>query len=211
MQFGRVDGFLYVMRTTMPMHNLLQLRLAIRRLMAMTAVAVPLLLQGCASPPAPNPTPNPQPSHTRILKISATKESWVNRVEVGSIWVVGDLSCAPVAWPSGSTIVKQVKMPEKVEKAGEDYLATLVMDRFLSDPCHWVGGAYEIKFYHDKSLLASPGGSIEGLRERGGLFERICVPPPDDPPLCFSRDPKHDLFLRSHFKGVFNETEELMP
>ncbi len=169
------------------------------------------VLSGCANPPAPSPTPNPHPTRYQKLKISAEKESGVNRVEVESNWVVGDLSCAPVVWPSGSTKIKQVDVPEKVEKVGDDYIATLVMDRFLPDQCHWVGGGYGIKFYHDKSLLAATGGSIGSLHESGGVFEGVCVPPPDDPPPCFSRDKKHDLFLRSHFKGVFKETEELMP
>jgi hypothetical protein len=145
------------------------------------------------------------------LKISVEKGAGVNRVEVESNWVVSDLSCAPVVWPSGSTKIKQVDVPEKVEKVGGDYIATLVMDRFLPDQCHWVGGGYEIKFYRDKSLLAATAGSIGSLNEKGGVFEGVCVPPPDDPPPCFSRDEKHDLFVRSHFKGVFNETEELVP
>jgi hypothetical protein len=71
--------------------------------------------------------------------------------------VVGNLNCAPVVWPSGSTKIKQVDVPEKVEKVGDDYIATLVIDRFLPDQCHWVGGGYGIKFYHDKSLLAATG------------------------------------------------------
>lgn|SRR5690348_14341882 len=57
-----------------------------------------ITLQGCSSPPAPSPTPNPHPTHTQKLKISVEKGSAVNRVEVESIWGVGDLSCAPVRW-----------------------------------------------------------------------------------------------------------------
>lgn len=149
-------------------------------------------LQGCngtpaqSGLPAPSPTPNPHPTHIQKLKISVEKSSEVNRVAVESLWVVGDLSCAPVAWPSGATKIKQVNVPEKVVKVGDDYIATLVMDRFLPDQCRWTGGGYGIRFYHDKSLLAATGGSIESLRERGGIFKDTCVPPPDEPPVCFS-------------------------
>lgn len=73
MQFGSVEEFFYVVRTTPPTHNFLQLRPAIRRLMAMTAVVASLLLQGCSSPPAPSPTSNPQPSRTQI-------RPWTGRV-----------------------------------------------------------------------------------------------------------------------------------
>lgn len=184
-----------------------------RRLTATMAAIALLILQGCSSPPAPSPTPNPHPTHTQKLKISVEKGSVVNRIEVESIWVVGDLSCAPVVWPSGSTKVKQVHVAEAVEKVGDDYIATLVLDRFLPDRCHWVGGAYGINFYHDKSLLGGTGGSLEALRESGGKFEGVCVPPSTsgNPAVCFSRNARHDQFLRSHFKTVFNETEELMP
>lgn len=184
-----------------------------QRLMAALAAIAFVTLQGCSSPPAPSPTPNPHPTHARKLKISVERGSVVNRVEVESIWVVGDLSCAPVAWPSGSTIVKQVHVPEAVEKVGDDYIATLVLDRFLPDRCHWLGGGYGIRFYHDKSLLGVSGGSLETLHESGGKVEGVCVPPsaPGDPPICFSRNAKHDQFLRSHFKTLFNEDEELVP
>jgi hypothetical protein len=184
----------------------------LRQWLATTVAVAFALLQGCSSPPAPSPTPNPHPAHIQKLKISVGKGAGVNRVEVESIWVVGDLSCAPVVWPSGSTKVKQVHVPEEVEKVGDDYIATLVLDRFLPDRCHWVGGGYGIRFYHDKSLLGVSGGTLEALRENGGRFEGICVylPKPRDLAVCSSRDAKHDQFLHSHFKIIFNEAEELI-
>lgn len=184
-----------------------------QRLMAALAAIAFVTLQGCSSPPAPSPTPNPHPTHTQKLKISVERGSEVNRVEVESIWVVGDLSCAPVVWPSGSTKVKQVHVSEEVEKVGDDYIATLVLDRFLPGRCHWAGGAYGINFYHDNSLLGGTGGSLEALRESGGRFDGVCVHPstPGIPSVCSSRNAKHDQFLRSHFKTLFNEDEELVP
>ncbi len=170
-------------------------------------------LSGCSNPPAPSPTSNPHPTHIQKLKISVENGAGVNRVEVESIWGVGDLSCAPVVWPSGSTKVKQVHVPEMVEKVGDDYVATLVLDRFLPDRCHWQGGVYGITFYHDKSLLGVSGGSLNNLRQSGGKFEGVCLPPwrPGAAPVCSSRDARHDQFLRSHYSNIFNETEELMP
>lgn len=89
--------------------------LSLRRYwLALLFVGAACALQGCNGPPAPSPTPNPHPQHTVKLKITVEKGSEVNRVEVASQWVVGDLSCAPVIWPAGNTRVKQVTVQEQV-------------------------------------------------------------------------------------------------
>ena len=72
---------------------------AARHWLALLYLGVACTLQGCNSPPAPSPTANPHPTHTLKLKINIEKGAEVNRVEVQSLWVVGNLSCAPSSGP----------------------------------------------------------------------------------------------------------------
>src|SRR6185312_8102866 len=112
-------------------------------------------LQGCETDnrPAPTPTPNPHPQKT--LKLLITVEpSLVDRVEVSTQWVVTNLGCAPVQPISGAARVKQVDVKEHVEKMGDNYMATIIVDRFLPDSCHWSGGGAGIRFFHGNYWLA---------------------------------------------------------
>jgi hypothetical protein len=167
------------------------------------------VLSSCANPPAPapSPTPNPHPQKTSQLKISVQDGSGVNKVEVNSILTVGNIGCAPIHPVSGAAIVKQVEAKEKVEKVGSYYVAIIVDDRFIPDKCKWLGGAYGISFMHDNHVLSSTGAGPNKFDGYGKL-ELTCTPPPDDLPTCFLRN--KELFLRSHFHGVFNATLELM-
>ncbi|SFT72613.1 hypothetical protein [Paraburkholderia aspalathi] len=165
-----------------------------------------LLLQGCSNPQAPEPKANPDPRVTSHVKITVEEGSGVDHVEVKSIWVVGHLACAPIRQPSGSYVTKQVEVPEKVEKVGSYYLATVINDRFLPDACKWIGDSYEIRLMHGNTLLATAGAAPNDF-EKSDTRELTCVPPPDFP-TCFLRS--KEAFLRSHFKGVFNITVEEM-
>lgn len=166
------------------------------------------VLSSCANPPAPapTPTPNPHPQKTSQLKISVQDGSGVNNVEVESIWTVGNIGCAPIHPVSGAAIVKQVEVKEKVEKVGSYYVATIVDDRFLPDKCRWLGGAYGIRFMHDNHVLSGTGAGPNEF-DSSGKLELTCIPPPHIA-LCELR--AKEAFDRSHFKGVFNATVELV-
>ncbi|NYE30612.1 hypothetical protein HDE78_003587 [Rhodanobacter sp. K2T2] len=173
-------------------------------------VVMACALQACGfwstPPPAPNPTPNPYPQKTSHLKISVQDGSNVNNVEVVSLWTFGDIGCAPRNQVSGAAMAKQVNVTEHVEKVGPDYVATIVDDRFFPDKCRWRGGAYGIRFMHDNLVLSSTGVGPNQF-DASGKLELTCTVPPDDPPTCFLRN--KEVFLRSHFHGVFNVTMEL--
>lgn len=183
--------------------------LSLRRYwLALLFVGAASALQGCNGPPAPSPTPNPHPQHTVKLKITVEKGSEVNRVEVASQWVVGDLSCAPVIWPAGNTRVKQVTVQEQVEKVGDDYIATIIMDRFLTDKCHWINGGPNITYFHDNHRL-----SIDGLNDdilHGKKVQDVtCLTNPFvEVGTCGLRD--EESFYKSEDRNAFNATVEFM-
>ena len=169
-------------------------------------ICMAVVLQGCDHRPAPVPKLNPHPRESLKLKIIIGK-STVNRVDVHSLWTVGNLGCAPIMYPSGAERLKQIDVPEWVEKVGDNYVATIVEDRFLPDECRWINGGVAMTFMHDDTVLALDainGDVLQGKR----VDMSTCVPPPRDPPICFSRD--QEAFLRNHFIGVFDATVELM-
>ena len=166
------------------------------------------VLQGCEGPPAPTPTPNPHPTQTMKLKISIEKGSEVNRVEVESLWVVSNLSCAPVIWPAGNTRVKQIDVQEHVEKIEGSYIATIIKDRYLPDNCHWVGGAAGIRFFNGKSRLSNLGVNND-VTSGKRILEMTCLTQPFvEVGACGLRD--DELFYKKEDKHAFNVTVELM-
>ena len=170
-------------------------------------VCLVCVLQGCDGPPAPSPTPNPHPQHTIKLKITVEK-SQVNRVEVQSLWVVGNIGCAPIIWPAGNSRVKQVDVSEQVEKVGDSYIATIVLDRFLPDKCQWVNGGLGINLFHDAYLLSGIGVNGEVLRGERTLKLTCLTRPFVDVGVCGLRD--EESFYKSEDKNAFNATVELM-
>lgn len=178
------------------------------------ALALAALLGGCHSDAywdaqAPTPTLNPHPHKVSHLKITVEPGAGVNHVEVYSTWVISNLGCAPIRWPSGSTIQKEVEVKEKVEKINGYYLATIRDDYYLPGKCRWFtdpGGA-TIKFMHNDKLLASGHGSPELLQESSPL-KLVCMPPPHVPPLCELSKLK-ETFDRTHFAAVFDATLEI--
>lgn len=48
----------------------------------------------------------------------------------------------------GVARVKQVDVKEHVEKAGENYVSAIIVDRLLPDSCHWSEGTAGIRFFH---------------------------------------------------------------
>lgn len=180
----------------------------IQRCMAVVATAAIALLQGCSGPPAPSPAPNPYPAQTLKLKISVEKGSEVSRVEVQSLWVIGNLSCAPLIWPAGNRRVKQVEVLERVEKIGDSYVATIFKDRFLPDKCRWTGGAADIKFFNGDYLLSSLGVNNEVLSGRRALEMTCLTRPFVEVGTCGLRD--EESFYKGEDKHAFSIAVELM-
>lgn len=166
-------------------------------------------LQGCNGPPAPSPTPNPHPQHTVKLKITVEKGSEVNRVEVKSLWVVSNLSCAPVIWPAGNTRVKQVEVPERVEKMGDSYIATIVMDRFLHDKCEWINGGLGARVFRGGYWLSNITINNDVVQGKT-IYQLTCLTRPFvDVGTCAPRD--EESFYKSEDKNAFNVTVEKVP
>ena len=166
-------------------------------------------LQGCKTDnrPAPTPTPNPHPQKT--LKLLITVEpSLVDRVEVSTQWVVTNLGCAPVQPISGAARVKQIDVKEHVEKMGENYVATIAVDRFLPDSCHWSGGTAGIRFFHGNYWLTVLGVNGDVMRgERKDVL--TCITRPfTTVGTCGSRD--DESFFKKEDKNAFNATVELI-
>lgn len=165
-------------------------------------------LQGCANPPAPSPVPNPHPQNFVKLKITVEKGSEVNRIEVQSLWVVTRLDCAPIVYPEGYRHVKQVDVSEDVEKVGNIYVATLIMDRFMPDKCRWTNGGPGIRFFHDSYLLTVDGVNDNVLH--GATHKMTCLTRPSvEVGVCGTRD-EESLYKRED-KHAFNVTVEVMP
>lgn len=130
----------------------------------------------------------------------------MNRVEVQSIWVVGDIGCAPVIWPAGNPRVKQVEILENVEKVGDDYIATIVTDRFLPDKCNWLNGGVAVKFLHDNYLLATDGLTANALRGTTMVQVTCLTRPFVRAGGCGLRD--EESLYKSEDKNAFNASME---
>ncbi len=179
-----------------------------RWLMPPLLMVMACALQGCANPPAPSPTPNPHPTQTKKLKISVEKGAEVNRVEVESDWVVGNLGCAPVIWPAGNTRVKQVEVSDHVQQVDDSYVATIVLDSFLPDKCHWLNAGPTIRFYHN-AYLVSVLGVNDDVSSGKRTLEMTCLTRPFvDVGTCGIRD--EESFYKSEDKHAFNVTVELI-
>lgn len=164
-------------------------------------------VQGCGQsviPVAPFPVPNPHPSFTSRLSVSVQDGSGVNGVKVRSIWIIGNIGCAPIHPISGAAITRQVVVDEKIEKMGSGYMATIINDRFLPGKCDWQRGGYQVLFMRDSQVLANTGASNAEL-DASGKLDLTCMPPPQIP-LCDLRS--NEAFDRAHFKNVFNATLE---
>jgi hypothetical protein len=130
---------------------------------------------------------------------------------VESLWNVGNIGCAPhQGWPSGASITKQVNTPEKVDKTGPDeWIATVVDDRFLPDKCRWHGGGYAIRFMHDHVVLSSRGTGKNDIEE-AGVLKLTCTfnEPHGWPGGCFNRD--QEAMLKARNAQIFNATVEIV-
>lgn len=169
------------------------------------------LLGGCGpEPQAPSPTVNPNPHEFTKLKITVEPGSGVTGVKVESLWTVGNIGCAPhEEWPSGASITKQVNTPEKVKQVDADeWMATVVDDRFLPDKCRWAAGGYDIRFMHNDAVLASDGSAKEAIEE-AGVLKLTCETDTHLHflPMCLLRD--QEAFLRARYP-VFNATVEIL-
>lgn len=177
----------------------------------LSATLVVALLGGCgAEPQAPSPTPNPHPHEFTRLKITVEPGSEATGVNVESLWTVGNIGCAPhEGWPSGASITKQVNTPERVNKTGADeWVVTVVDDRFLPDKCQWYAGGYDIRFMHNDAVLASSGSAKKAIEE-AGVLKLTCETDTHIhlPSMCLLRD--SEAFLRARYP-VFNATVEIV-
>lgn len=170
------------------------------------------MLSGCGGPEpkAPEPTVNPHPHKFTKLKISVEPGSGVTGVKVESLWTVGNLGCAShQGWPSGASITKQVNTWEKVEKIDtNDYVATIIDDRFVPGKCKWNGGVYDIRFMHG-NMVFSHGGAEPSDFQHSNKLELTCksqeIPP--FPPECFMRN--QEAFFKARHYQIFNATVEI--
>lgn len=172
------------------------------------ALLMILLLTGCGpEPKAPSPTVNPHPHEFIRLKITVEKSA-VNRIEVSSDWTVSNLSCAPLVYPAGNRIVKQVETMEKVSKVDDYYVATISVDRFLPDRCHWSNDGVGVDFFHDRNLLSTTGINADVL-EGKRVDKMTCLTKPFAIVATCGSNSK-EAFLKSEDKHAFNATVELM-
>ena len=132
----------------------------------------------------------------------------MNRVEVQSLWVVGNIGCAPIIWPAGNSRVKQVDVSEQVEKVGDSYIATIVLDRFLPDKCRWLNGGSGVRFFHDDYLLSVDGVNDDVLQGKNVDKVTCLTRPFVNVGTCGLRD--EESFYKSEDKNAFNATVELM-
>lgn len=188
-----------------PISEFLNVRASRKQWLGMALISA-FALNGCDNRPAPSPLPNPFPQKTLKLKITVEK-SMVNRVEVHSLWVVGNLGCAPTIYPAGNKRVKQVDAIENVEKFDGYYMATVILDRFVPDKCSWVYGGADVKFFHNKYLLSSQGSSAAVLR--GERIDRVtCLTRLfSNAGVCGLRD--EEAYYKREDKNAFNATVEL--
>lgn len=91
---------------------------------------------------------------------------------------------------------------------GDDYIATIIMDRFLTDKCHWINGGPNITYFHDNHRL-----SIDGLNDdilHGKKVQDVtCLTNPFvEVGTCGLRD--EESFYKSEDRNAFNATVEFM-
>ena len=181
-------------------------RTACRRARALVSIFILSLLLGCNSPPAPSPTPNPHPQHYVNLKVTV-EPSEVTGIAVESLWVVGNLDCAPLIYPAGNRRVKQVNTLERVEKVGDSYVATILMDRFLPDNCRWTNGGIGVKFLHGNEVISRHGAGAAVLQGKR-IDSLTCLTKPfANVGVCGMRD--MEGYYKAEDKHAFNATVEL--
>jgi hypothetical protein len=127
---------------------------------------------------------------------------------VFSDWTVSNLSCAPVVYPAGNNMVKQVEALESVSKVDGYYVASISMDRFLPDKCHWVNDGAGAHFLHDHDLLSVAGINADVLKGQRADKMTCLTKTSRFIGVCGMRDEEH--FYKSEDKNAFNATVEIM-
>ncbi len=177
------------------------------RCLAVVVTWTAFALLGCGNTAAPSPTANPHPLH--FLKLKVTVEpSEVTGIAVESLWVVGNLGCAPLIYPAGNRRVKQVNTPERVEKVGDYYVATIIVDRFLPDNCKWTNGGISVDFLHGNDRISTHGAGAAVLQGKR-IDTLTCLTKPfANVGVCGMRD--QERYFKAEDKHAFNATLELM-
>jgi len=175
-------------------------------------------LTACApDPKPPEPTVNPHPSKTTELKISVQPGFGIDNVEVSSTWQIGNIGCAPLRPISGAPAQKFVNTNEKVEKLDQNnYLVTIINDRFLPDKCRWGNFVFGIHFMRNGKVL-SYGGAVNPVHSRDSgdfadskILKLSCQtyePVRGAPPICWYMD--KEPFLKAHNMRPFEVTIEV--
>ena len=180
---------------------------SLMKLRVLIVLTIAASLSACTGAPAPSPQINLAASHKEFIRISVER-SFVNSVQVQSNWVLGDISCAPVIWPAGNPRVKQVDVDEKVVRKGNEYLASVLTDRFDQGKCHWAIGAISVNFMEGKKILSTESLSLSDLRtgsvKRVTCFTSLYM----NPGICSGRD--REVFIKSKDKHSFNAEMDLM-
>lgn len=96
---------------------------------------------------------------------------------------------------------------EDVKKVGDNYIATIVTDRFLPDKCNWLNGGATVKFFHDGYLLATDGLAARALRGAATVQVTCLTRPFVSVGSCGLRD--EESLYKGEDKNAFNASMEL--
>ena len=158
-----------------------------KRLTIVVGIALLIsLLGGCGpEPPAPTPTLNPHAHETATILVSVN-DAHVDNVKVVSTWQLGNFKCAPIIGPEGYLKMHPVSVDEEVTRLGNDYKASISLDRFKHDKCNWFLAVNGIKFMNNGEMYAMYAFDIDKL-DTGHSQKIVCMPSPIGGGVCAHR------------------------
>ncbi|HEV2679662.1 MAG TPA: hypothetical protein VGV14_04110 [Rhodanobacter sp.] len=135
------------------------------------------LMVGCGNDnrPAPKPTINPDAHIYTTIRILVS-DPRIDDVQVDSVWVIGNLGCAPIIYPEGYAKMQQIGVSEQVTKIAGGYETRQLEDRFKHDNCHWRNAAMSVSFMQRGREFASLGMVPDELGA-GARHTLICIQP----------------------------------
>jgi hypothetical protein len=138
-------------------------------------VSIVALSSGCSSEnkPAPEPVPSPDAHVTTHLIITAD-DSNVDDIQVVSVWMIGNLRCAPINYSGGYINAKQINVNESVKKVGDGYVASVLMDRYMQDNCKWIWGGSQVNFMRKGKIYST--FLISPKTNNDNIYHLQCIP-----------------------------------